>query len=308
MKYLPFKPLGRDLSRLVLGSMVFSLEELDLTFALMDAWLTAGGNVVDTAHLYNGGNSERALGRWLQERGRRDELVILGKGAHHSVDRNRVTPEDITCDLRDSLARLKTDRIDLYLLHRDDAAVPVGPIIDVLNHHRREGRIGAFGVSNWLTERIDEANRYAAERGLEGFTASSPHLSLAQTNEPVWPGCVSACDADSLAWYERTQLPLFSWSSQARGFFTGRFGPDDPLMQRVYENAGNHERRRRAADLGTRKGGYSANQVALAWVLHQPFPTYALIGPRTLAELHDSLAALEIALTPEEVRWLNLDE
>lgn len=309
MKYACFPPLSRDLSRLVLGSMVFSREALDLTFELLDAWRAMGGNIVDTAHVYAGGESERALGLWLKERGCRDEIVILSKGAHHNADRRRVTPEDITCDLRDSLARLQVETIDLYLLHRDDPDVPVGPIVEALNEHLRGGRIRAFGGSNWTTERLEAANAYAASRGLQGFSASSPNLALAPPLEPVWEGCVSACDPDSRAWYERTGMPLFAWSSQARGFFSGRFSPDDPcdeMMVRVYYHPDNWLRLRRAAELGHARG-FTATQVALAWVLHQPFPTYALVGPRNLDELQSCVGALELALTREEARWLNLE-
>jgi 1-deoxyxylulose-5-phosphate synthase len=311
MKYHPFPPLGRDLSRLVLGTMVFSLEALDLTFELMEAWLGLGGNIVDTAHVYSGGNSERALGRWFEETGRRDDVVVIEKGAHHTADRQRVTPEDITCDVRDNLARLRTDHIDLYLLHRDDPNVPVGPIVECLEEHRRAGRIRAYGGSNWSPQRLAEANVYARHHGLQGFTASSPNLSLAVQNEPIWDGCLSATDAETKAWYQQTQMPLFAWSSQARGFFTGLFSPDnreDETIVRVYYSDDNWERLRRAAELGKRKGGYSANQVALAWVLHQPFPVFPLIGPASVAELENSVAALEIELTPEEVAWLNLEE
>src|SRR5262245_12875954 len=158
MKYHSFPPLGRDLSRLVLGTMVFSLETLDLTFELMEEWLKLGGNTVDTAHVYSGGNSERALGRWLQETGRRSDIAIIDKGAHHNADRLRVTPEDITCDLRDNLARLKTEYIDLYLLHRDDPDYPVGPIVEALEEHRSAGRIRAYGGSNWSPQRLEAAN------------------------------------------------------------------------------------------------------------------------------------------------------
>ncbi len=103
-------------------------------------------------------------------------------------------------------------------------------------------------------------------------------------------------------------MPLFAWSSQARGFFTGRYTPDDledQTMVRVYYNDANWERFRRAAELGKQRG-FTANQVALAWVLHQPFPTYALIGPASVEELRSSVAALDLELTPDEVRWLNL--
>lgn len=309
MRYEQFPPLGRKLSRLVLGSMVFSREALDTTFELLDAWRAIGGNVVDTAHVYGGGESERALGLWLKERGCREEIVILTKGAHHNADRRRVTPEDITCDLRDSLARLRVETIDLYMLHRDDPTVPVGPIVEALNEHLCAGRIRAFGASNWTPARLEEANAYAASCGLQGFVASSPNLSLAVPNEPVWEGCISACDAESKAWYARTRMPLFAWSSQARGFFTGRFSPDRPedeTMVRVYYHPDNWERLRRATQLGQRRG-FTANQVALAWVLHQTFPTFPLIGPQNVAELRSSCAALELELSAEEVGWLNLE-
>jgi aryl-alcohol dehydrogenase-like predicted oxidoreductase len=311
MHYQFFAPLNRDLSRLVLGSMVFSMDALDGTYALLDAWRELGGNIVDLAHIYQGGNSERALGRWLQDRGCRDEIVILTKGAHANADRSRVTPEDITSDMRDSLARLKTDRIDLYVLHRDDPEVPVGPIVEALNEHVRAGRIRAFGGSNWTPERLEAANAYAREHGLQPFVLSSPNLSLAVPKEPVWSGCVSAIDPQSMAWYSRAQMPLFAWSSQARGFFSGLFSPENvggnELMTRVYDSPENWERLRRAQELG-RKRGCTATQVALAWVLHQPFPVFPLIGPANVEELKSSVAALEIELSPEEARWLNLED
>lgn len=310
MKYAAFPPLNRDLSRLVLGSMVFHMEALDLTYSLMDAWTEAGGNIVDTAHLYHSGNSERALGLWMQERGARKELVILTKGAHHNQDRKRVTPEDITCDLRDSLARLKTDYVDLYVLHRDNPQVPVDEIVDVLNEHLRAGRILAFGGSNWTPERLDEANAYAARKGLQGFVCSSPNLSLAVPNETIWEGCVSATDPASREYYTRTQTPVFAWSSQARGFFSGAITPESvgesEFMSRVYDSPENWERLRRARDLGERRG-FSAIQVALAWTLHQPFPVFPLIGPASLEELQSCLQALALELTPEETAWLNLE-
>lgn len=314
MKYAPFAPLNRDLSRLVLGTMVFNPEAPEVADALLDAWREAGGNVIDTAHIYNGGHSERILGRWLESRnGRngRNELVILTKGAHHNADRRRVTPEDITCDLRDSLARLRTDYIDLYLLHRDDPDVPVEEIVDALNEHHQAGRIRAFGGSNWTTARLDAANAYAAREGLVGFTASSVHLSLALPQGEVWPGCLDARSEADLTWYRDRQMPLFAWSSQARGFFSGAFTPEtigeSELMQRVYDHPDNWERLRRAEQLG-RERGVSAIQVALAWVLYQPFPVFPIIGPATVAELRSSLDALDLELTAEELSWLDLRE
>ena len=111
---------------------------------------------------------------WVRERGVRDGVVIIGKGAHHNRDRRRVTPFDIDADIDDSLARFQFEYIDLYLLHRDDPDVPVGPIIEALNEHRDAGRIHAFGGSNWSVDRIDAANEYAAKHGLTPFVPAAP--------------------------------------------------------------------------------------------------------------------------------------
>ena len=110
--------------------------------------------------------SERAIGEWLQARGNRDRIVLLDKGAHPYWTQPRVDPENISKDIAESLERLQTDYIDLYLLHRDDPGVPVRPIVECLNEHRAAGRIRAFGGSNWTTTRLEQANSYADEHGL----------------------------------------------------------------------------------------------------------------------------------------------
>lgn len=164
-------------SRLVQGTMMLSTERLDESFDLLDGVLEQGGNTFDTAHGYGGGDCEQTLGRWMQERGNRDQINIIGKGAHHSQDRKRVTPFDIASDIHDSLARLQTDFIDIYLLYRDAPDVPVGPIVETLNAHHNGGRLGVFGGSNWSAERIQEANAYAEANGLQSFVVSSPNFS-----------------------------------------------------------------------------------------------------------------------------------
>ena len=286
---------------LVLGTTLYRTAGEDISTELLDAWLELGGNVVDCGREY--GESERVLGRWLRDSGRRDDVVVLTKGAHQSEGRRRVTPADISADLLESLDILGTDSVEIYLLHRDDPSQAVGPLVEILNEHRRAGRILTFGGSNWSTHRLEAANAFAHSHGLDAFSCSSPGLSLAQQIEPPWPECVSADDAGSRAWYEQSQLPLFAWSSQAAGFFAGVHTPD---VARVYGSEDNLERLRRAEELGARSG-HTATQVALAWVLAQPFPAYPIIGPRTVDELLRSVGALEIELTPEERRWLNLE-
>ena len=125
--------------------------------------------------------SEEVIGRYMQERGNREQLVILTKGAHPDQTGPRVNKKAIQADLSDSLMKLGTDYIDLYALHRDDPSVSVGEIIEVLNEHVRSGVVRAIGVSNWSWQRIKEANEYAAANGLVGFSFSSPNLKLGQS-------------------------------------------------------------------------------------------------------------------------------
>jgi 1-deoxyxylulose-5-phosphate synthase len=294
-RYRRLPPLDRPVSRLVLGTLLVDPE-------VLDEWVRLGGNAIDTARVYGDGAAERDLGAWLASRPDvRDELVLVSKGAHPDGARRRVTPEDITVDLDASLAALGRP-IDVYMLHRDDPHLPVGPIMEALNEHLRAGRVRALGASNWTCARIDEANAYAADHGLAGFCCSSPHLSLATQNEEHWDDTRSAREEDIFAWHERGGLPLFAWSAQARGFFAGH---ESESVSRVYDNADNSERRRRAAELAGRLG-CTANQVALAWVLAQPFPVHAVVGVRTVAQLHEAAGALDVELSEEDVRRLDL--
>jgi 1-deoxyxylulose-5-phosphate synthase len=310
MDYFSIPGISKPISRLALGSVMFSPEKLPLTFELLDAFTELGGTLVDTAHGYGRGACEQALGIWVKERQARERIAILDKGCHPYGDSGpRVNPEAIHSDLRESLERLQTRYVDLYLLHRDDENVPVGMIVEALNAEAAAGRIRAFGGSNWRPQRIEEANRYAAEHGLQPFVASSPNLALARPMEPMWPGCITTLE-DDRAWYQEHQLPLIAWSSQAGGFFTGRYSPEDRSnadMVRVYYNDKNFERLRRAREVGTRRG-VDALQIALAWVLNQPFPTIAIIGPRSIEELQSSVAALDITLTPAELAYLDLQQ
>ena len=122
----------------------------------------------------------------------------------------------------ESLDRMQTDYADIYMMHRDNLEIPVGEFVDVMNEQVRAGADEIFGGSNWSLERIDEANAYAKKKGLQGFGAVSNQFSLARMINPVWAGCISASDPASKAWHRKSDIPLFAWSSQARGFFRSR--------------------------------------------------------------------------------------
>ena len=319
MHYGEVPGIGKKVARVVQGTTMIG-SDLDQTasFQLLDQVYDMGCNTFDTAHVYCGGESERIIGRWLQSRGLRERIVIVTKGAAHSEDRRRMTPYDIASDLHDSLARLKTDYIDLYLLHRDDPGLPVGPIMEALDEHVRAGKIRAIGASNWSPRRIELANDHARENSLKSFAAGSLQFSLAECVREPWPLCLSISGSNGTQdrdWFIDRQFPLLAYSTLASGFFSGRFRRDnldtfgDRELDRVciqsYVTDQNFQRLDRAAALGAEKG-LTAAQIAVAYVMNQQMDVYAVVGPSSSEKYMQSVAAADLRLTLAEMRWLDL--
>jgi aryl-alcohol dehydrogenase-like predicted oxidoreductase len=317
MKYDYIPGVGKPISRLVQGTVMINSQELEKGFKLLDEIFELDCTTFDTGHIYGNGDNERSVGRWVNERGIRDKVVIIGKGAHQTQDRKRVHPFDISAHIYDSLARFKFDYIDMYILHRDDPAVPVGAIVETLNEHVRAGHIHAFGGSNWSHHRIQAANKYAEAHGLLPFVVSSSNLSLAIRMKEPWPGCLSLTTADQAearAWYAETQLPLIPWSSLAGGFFSGRFNRDnldtftsglDKVCLEAYCYEENFKRLDRTRELAAEKG-LTLAQIATAYVFSQPMNIFGLVGCQNGAEFKENMETMELRLTPEEIAWLEL--
>jgi len=297
--------IDKPISRMVLGTM---LEGATIApphaTVLCDYFLEHGGTCFDTAHVYGGGSGERFLGEWMRQRGVREDIVLIAKGAHTP----HCNPEGMRAELQESLERLQTDYADIYMLHRDNPEVPVGEFVEALDEQVRAGRIRLFGGSNWSIERVAAANEYARKKGLRGFSVLSNQFSLARMVNPVWAGCITSSDPASKQWLIENQMPLFAWSSQARGFFVrgARTFTSDPELVRTWYCDDNFERLPRVQELA-RKKGVEPVHIAAAYVLHQPFPVFALIGPRKLSELSSSFQAFSVVLSPEEMAWLNLE-
>lgn len=295
--------MAKPMSRLVVGGMAAMTAGGQI---VLDEYFEQGGNAFDTAYIYYGGGCDRALGHWVASRGVREDAVLVAKGAHTP----NCTPQGISDELAKSLEGLQTDYTDLYIMHRDNPGVPVGEFITVLNEHLRAGRIQAIGCSNWTIERLIEANTYAAKHGLVGFSILNNQLSLARMLAPVWSDCLSCADARSRAWLTENQFPVMSWSSQARGFFTPHAHPEkraNEELVRCWYSDDNFARKERAAELARERGVEEIN-IALAYVLSQPFPIWTLVGPASISEVRSCFAALDIKLTPDELRWLNLEQ
>lgn len=300
MAYGQLRGIDVAASRVVLG--VAQQRTWPDVAILLDDFFERGGRCFDTAWIYGSGRSERLLGAWVRSRGVRDDVVIIDKGAHTPLN----DPHHMNEQIYQSLERLGLDHIDLYLMHRDNPLYEVGEFLEILEEHRRAGRLRSYGASNWTLERLEEARGWAAAHDAQGFTALSNNLSLARMVDPPWAGCVDARGEAWRRWLVETNTPLLPWSSQAQGFFVRAHPEDvsDTELVRCWYAGDNFERLARAKELAGARG-VDPTAVALAWVLQQQFQTFPLIGSRTPGETRSSLAALEVQLTPEEVAWLD---
>ncbi len=296
--------LDRDVSQLIVGCD--NRNTVAEGALVWDTWIEAGGNAFDTGFVYGNGLHEKVLGEWIAARGVEKDVIVIGKGAHSPY----CTPRAIGAQLEISLERLCLPAVPIYIMHRDNPDVPVGEFVDALNRLKAKGRIGIFGGSNWSVERFAEANDYAMKHGLEPMRILNNNLSLAVMERPVWPGCVTSNNPDTLAFLRRSGTVHLSWSSQARGYFLPEVLrnrlPADTAPETCFGGSANAERRRRAETLAAERG-VTAHAVAAAWVLAQSFPSLALIGPRSPGEIVSTLPALSVRLTDAERDWLNLE-
>ena len=288
MQYGRIAGLEKPIARLIMGAD--SNHTMADTAPLFDDYFARGGNAFDTSHGYGNPNGacERNLGQWIKERGIREQVVVIEKGANSPND----NPDGLTRELLCGLERLQMEHVDIYMIHRDNEEVPIGEWVAVLNEHLRAGRMSTFGLSNFSLPRLQAFRDYAGQQGLASFSAVSDQFSLAQLLAPIWDmHLVSSSDAVSRDWFTHTQTPLFSWSSQARGFFTARAARTalaEEELTRCWYSEDNFRRKERAEFLATRYDVLPIN-IALAYVLNQPFPTHPLIGakqPRDPVLLH----------------------
>ena len=285
---------------------------------LLDSVRAAGVNAFDCARSY--GRAEEVLGKWMEERKCRNEVIVLTKcgdirnGVIH-VDRQVIREQ-----LRMSLDALRTGCIDLYLLHRDDPATPVGEFIDTLNEAQEAGRIKVFGVSNWTHQRIAKANQYASAHGLAGFSVSSPNYGLARQMQDLWGGgCVTLSgpeNKEARRWYREQQMPVIAYSSLARGFFSGRFRADDydgaravldAFAQKGYLYPENMDRLRRAEALAE-KYGVTVPEIAMRYIFASDMDVFAVVSTTSPARLQMNLQAAAHPLSEADARYLEEGE
>jgi aryl-alcohol dehydrogenase-like predicted oxidoreductase len=280
---------------------------------ILDTYRDHGGNFLDTAEVYANWlpiephSSERFLGKWLKERGNREQMIVATKGGHPRLDTplvSRLSASEIGQDIEGSLQRLMTDYIDIYYLHRDDRSIPVETIIEILESHVRKGHIRYYACSNWTLERLEQAMAYAELQGYNGFVAVSNLWSLAEVN----PGSIKdvsqvITDQALINWHTRTGIALVPYSSQANGFFSGKYSRGQDIspelktknVYRLYVNETNLTRLDRAEQIA-RQNNATTNQIALAYLMAQDFPVFPIIGCKNKQHLLDSLGAVNVEL------------
>lgn len=317
MRYAKIAGVDKPVSRIIYGTAAMPFLAGGDGNAILDAMFALGVNTFDTARNY--AFAEKSLGQWITDRGNRDQVVILSKCAHPGPDgTKRVDERSIREDFSVSSQLLNTNYIDIYLLHRDDPNVPAGTVVEIMNALHAEGKIGAFGGSNWTHQRIEAANEYAYAHNLIPFTVSSPNFGLAdQQTDPWGGGCISISgpgNANAREWYAENRIPVVAYSSLGRGMFSGKVKSTDatrvreildPVAVKGYASPENFRRLERCEALAAEKG-CSVAQLAMAWIYNQPMQALAVVSTKSEARMQENIDALRISLTEEELRYLDL--
>lgn len=297
------------------GNQAIMGEDTGAAMDCMDCAWENGFTIYDTAYAY--GDAEKNIGNWLARRGHREEMVLFDKGCNPGQNGSEdvMSPDLIRRQNEESLNRLQTDYVDFYVLHRDEPEYPVEKIIDVLNELKDKGKIRRFGVSNWSLERLQEANAYAKSHGLEEFSVYSPAYSLAVLSGDPWGRSVTLSGKEKepvRKWCQENGMPIFPYSSLARGFLSGKFKTyeNKPIEEclwwvpiQEYDTEENRERLARAEQMAAEKNA-TVSQVALAWLVHQPLEIFPIVSPSSDKHMKEVIQALELSLTQEECRWL----
>ncbi|MFR9798020.1 aldo/keto reductase [Streptomyces sp. MS06] len=307
----------REVSVLALGAMLFgSRTDEDTSFAILDRYVEAGGNFIDTSDNYafwtdggQGGQSEELLGRWRRSRGIGDEVVIatklgarpLAPGTGFVDNPEGLSAKVIQESARRSRERLGVERLDLLYAHIEDRTVPVEETVEAFAGLVAEGAVGLLGVSNHAVWRVERARALAAAAGLPGYEVlqyQHSHLRP-RTDMPsgLFPeGSLGHAGAELLS-YLRAEpgLVLVAYSPLLAGAYTRA---DKPLRA-DFEHPGTPAR---LAALGevAREAGATVNQVVLAWQMGSGLPIVPLVGASSVAQLEESLAAVDLELTEDQ--------
>jgi aryl-alcohol dehydrogenase-like predicted oxidoreductase len=315
MNYRNLGRTGLKVSELCLGTMQWGwTASAEASWAVMDAYVAAGGNFIDTADVYSrwaegnpGGVSEEIIGRWMKERGNRRQIVLATKVRGVMWDGPNgegLSRGHIMAAAEDSLRRLQTDVIDLYQTHWYDADTPIDETLRALDDLVRQGKVRTVGCSNYPAWRLAKALWTSDKLGLARYDSIQPHYNLAYRAEferELKPLC------------QEEGIGVIPYSPLAGGFLTGKYRRDAPVpasarassVQRRYLNDRGFTILEALEKLGQARGK-SIPQMALAWLLSQPGISSPIIGANSVEQLDDSLGAVGLRLTEGEMKALDV--
>lgn len=276
------------------------------SFALLDAFVAAGGNFIDTAHVYadwlpwvERSCSEKTIGRWRAAQGIGGSVVVATKIGHPRLDRpgqSRLDAANLRRDVDEACDNLQLDRLDITYLHRDDPAIGVEEILSVLEELRSEGKILHYAASNWTAARLRVATEVAGRHGWQGFVANQAEWSLAARNPGTTAADLYAMDAAMIDWHRASGAAAIPYSSQARGYFDKLAnGSVDAVTSRNYDNPPNRERGARLSELAAGHG-VTPTQAMLALFAMADFPVVPVVGCHTQAQIEASFVGANLRL------------
>ena len=297
-----------DVFPLCLGGNVFGwTADERQSFAVLDAYAAAGGNFIDTADVYSawapgnaGGESETILGRWMANRRNRDRMVIATKvGMFPGL--GGLSAKTIREAAKSSLRRLRTDRIDLYYAHRDDAATPLEETLKAFDALVREGRVRHIAASNYTEPRLSEALAVSSRMGLARFVALQPHYNLVYRAE-YEDGLAALCAHEGLA--------CFPYYALARGFLSGKYRSGTMVESARASEAAKYLDDKglqvlAALDAIASEHRTTVAAVSLAWLLTRPAVVAPIASARTSGQLVDLLPVVSVHLTDDEQKRLS---
>ena len=316
MEYRTLGNSGCSVSTLTLGTMTFGQETDEPTaHQQLDAFMEVGGNLVDTADVYNAGTSEEIIGRWLAERPAevRDRAVIATKGRFPTgadVNDVGVSRRHLQRALDASLRRLGVDCVDLYQVHAYDPVTPLEETLSTLDDMVRAGKVRYVGLSNYTGWQVQKAVALAREHGWTSPVTLQPQYNLL-VRELEWEIVPSCLDAG---------LGLLPWSPLGGGWLTGKYtseerpsgqtrlGEDPERGVEAYDRRSTQQRTWDVVDAVRKVAddrGVTMAQVALAWLADRPAVTSVILGARTTGQLEDNLAAAGLHLTEDETARLD---
>jgi aryl-alcohol dehydrogenase-like predicted oxidoreductase len=300
-----------EVSPLAFGGNVFgwTVDEKK-SFTLLDAFVDAGFNFIDTADVYSkwfpgnrGGESETILGRWIRGSGKRKKVIIATKvGMEMGPGKKGLSKGYISQAVEDSLRRLRTDYIDLYQSHTDDAETPLEETLEAYDRLVQQGKVRAIGASNFSAERLLQALQVSEQKGYPSYQSLQPFYNLYDRAE-YETKLESLCLEKGLS--------VISYFSLASGFLTGKYREEKDLAgsargQRVGKYL--NERGFRileALDRVAKQRGSTPATVSLAWLMARPSITAPIASATNLEQLQDLVKAAELELDPSEIEMLN---